>query len=158
MWLYRQALHSCSSQFRAKICNRFQMDVVSPFTWPMKPYCFENTPLLTVFSKWCSFNQSWLVPFNKWNGVRVNSASLWASHLGACCASLVSGNHIFKRVEGKERWNSTLYSPPTLCAKPKTNLTVVLNWCGCVQTQGSSLLILPYSGLNTGPWTNAKFE
>ena len=31
--------------------DRFEIDAVSPFTLPMKPYRFENAPLLKAFSK-----------------------------------------------------------------------------------------------------------
>ena len=44
------------SQFRAKMRNRFQIDAVSPFAQPMKPYRFENAPPLAGFSKRCGFN------------------------------------------------------------------------------------------------------
>ena len=47
----RHIYPSRARQFRTKISNHFQIDAVSPFTGPMKPYRFENAPLLKTFSK-----------------------------------------------------------------------------------------------------------
>ena len=52
-------VHSvCSSgdnQFRASDVTITVIDAVSSYTRPMEPYCFENAPLLTAFSKRCGF-------------------------------------------------------------------------------------------------------